>query len=86
MTLTLDLPPDVERAFRAQAEARGVGIDTVVREVLIAALVETPPARTVFERGLGLFGSPADAALLDDVVAMAHEERRRPSPPPAVSL
>ncbi len=36
------------------------------------------PPRTVFEEGLGLFGSPEDAALLDEVVAMAYEERRRP--------
>jgi len=34
---------------------------------------------TVFEQGLGLFGSPADAALMDEVVHIAYEERRRPS-------
>jgi hypothetical protein len=33
---------------------------------------------TVFEQGLGLFGSPDDAALLDEVVHIAYEERRRP--------
>ena len=33
---------------------------------------------TVFEKGLGLFGSPADAALIDEVVHIAYEERRRP--------
>lgn len=38
---------------------------------------------TVFEQGLGLFGSPDDAALLDEVVHMAYEERRRPSHPSA---
>ncbi len=36
---------------------------------------------TVFEQGLGLFGSPEDAALLDEVVELAYEERRRPSNP-----
>ena len=36
---------------------------------------------TVFEQGLGLFGSPEDAALLDEVVELAYEERRRPSRP-----
>ena len=35
----------------------------------------------VFEQGLGLFGSPTDAALLDEVVQMAYEERRRPGEP-----
>lgn len=33
---------------------------------------------TVIEQGLGLFGSPEDAALLDEVVQLAYEERRRP--------
>ena len=37
----------------------------------------------VFEQGLGLFGSPADAALLDEVVQMAYE-RRRPGEPGSV--
>ena len=36
-------------------------------------------AKSVFEQGLGLFGSPVDAALLDEVVSMAYEERRRPA-------
>lgn len=36
---------------------------------------------TVFEQGLGLFGSPEDAALLDDVVQLAYKERRRPGSP-----
>ena len=36
---------------------------------------------TIFEQGLGLFGSPEDAALLDEVVALAYEERRRPGRP-----
>lgn len=39
------------------------------------------PQATVFEQGLGLFGSPEDAALLDEVVQLAYEERRRPSSP-----
>ena len=34
---------------------------------------------TVFEQGLGLFGNPEDAALIDEVVHIAYEERRRPS-------
>ena len=36
---------------------------------------------TVFERGLGLFGSAEDAALLDEVVTIAYEERHRPTQP-----
>lgn len=37
MTLTLDLPPQVEQAYLALARARGVPVDAVVREVLIAS-------------------------------------------------
>ena len=36
------------------------------------------PIPSVFEQGLGLFGSPDDAALIDEVVHIAYEERRRP--------
>ena len=38
-----------------------------------------PAAESVFKQGLDLFGSPEDAALLDEVVAIAYEERRRPA-------
>jgi len=41
--------------------------------------VDVGSRRPVFEQGLGLFGSPEDAALLDDVVSIAYQERRRPS-------
>ena len=34
---------------------------------------------TVFEQGLGLFGSPSDAVLIDEVVRIAYDERRHPS-------
>ena len=36
MTVTLNLPPEVERAFLAEAQAKGVSFDEWVREVLIA--------------------------------------------------
>jgi hypothetical protein len=41
--------------------------------------LKKPSPKSIFEQGLGLFGSPEDAALLDEVVAMAYEERRRPA-------
>lgn len=36
---------------------------------------------TVFEQGLGFFGSPSDSALLDEIVRIAYDERRRPARP-----
>lgn len=82
MTVTLNLPPQVEQAYLAEAQARGLPLDAVVREVLIAGQPSHLASKTVFEQGLGLFGSPEDAALLDDVVSIAYEERRRPAKPP----
>jgi hypothetical protein len=85
MTVTLDLPPQVERAYLAAAQARGIPVDAVVGEVLIAGKPAgtgtESAAATVFEQGLGLFGSQEDAALLDEIVALAYEERRRPTKP-----
>ena len=42
-----------------------------------------PSGQAVFEQGLGLFGSPEDAALLDEVVELEYQERRRPGRPSA---
>ncbi|MDQ6678901.1 MAG: hypothetical protein M3Z09_16580 [Acidobacteriota bacterium] len=41
MTITLDLPPQVEQAYLAAAQARGLPLADVVREALVAA---QPPA------------------------------------------
>ena len=53
-----------------------------MRDVLIAGQPAPRSPRTVFELGLGLFGSAEDTAVLDEVVAIAYEERRRPAAPP----
>ncbi len=76
MTVTLELPPQIESAYIVEAQARGLSVDAVVLEVLIAG-----HPKTVFEQGLGLFGSHDDAALLDEVVSIAYEERQRPAKP-----
>ncbi len=81
MTVKLHLPPAVERAYIAEAQAKGVPLDELICDVLIAGRPVRPATEPVFERGLGLFGSAEDAALLDEVVAIAYEERRRPASP-----
>jgi hypothetical protein len=83
MNVTLDLPPHVERAYIAEAEAKGIPLDNLLSEVLIARQPDLASAEAIFERGLGLFGSPEDAALLDEVVSIAYEERRHPTKPSA---
>ncbi len=37
MTITLNLPPQVEQAYLAEAQARGLTLDEILREVLVAA-------------------------------------------------
>jgi hypothetical protein len=84
MIVTLDLPPNVEQAYLAEARAKGVPLADLVCEVLIARQPTLPATEALFEQGLGLFGSPEDAALLDEVVSIAYEERRRPTSPSVV--
>jgi hypothetical protein len=84
--MTITLSPEQEQAVR---DAIRAGQVASVEEFIERALADLPkrgeqhavgaPGRGVFEQGLGLFGSPEDAALLDEVVAIAYEERRRPS-------
>ena len=76
MTLTIDLPDEKTVVLAAKARARGLSTEEYARQVLAQELVPS-----VFEQGLGLFSSPEDAALLDEVVSIAYEERRRPSKP-----
>ena len=64
MTLTLELPPQVEQAYRALAQARGVSLDAVVREILITAQpagLTGPPERMSTEAWFAQFEQWADS-------------------------
>jgi hypothetical protein len=76
MTVTLDLPPHVGEAYLAEAQARGMPLVDLVRQVLMARQPSLSTSGTVFDRGLGLFGSPEDTDS-----AIEPEERRRPTSP-----
>lgn len=83
--MTLDLRPEIADALAALASARGLSVEDYVKELVEREQPAPPPvAKTVFEQGLGLFGSPEDAALLDQVVSLAYEERRSPTEPSSV--
>jgi hypothetical protein len=73
---TIDLPDEQTAVLAAKARARGLTAEEYARRVLQQEL-----APSVYEQGLGLFGSPEDSALLDEVVSIAYEERRRPGRP-----
>lgn len=84
--MTITLSPDQEHAVRAAIDAGRIASVHEFIEHAIATLpsgsgtVEAPPnARTIFEQGLGMLGSPEDAALIEEVVSIAYQERRRPS-------
>lgn len=74
--------PETEAKLAAYAAAQGVSVDAYL-EALVEKELPGPVAAsaTVFEQGLGLFGSPENAALLDEVVSLAYEERRHPTRP-----
>jgi hypothetical protein len=82
--LTITLNPNQEEAVLAAIRAGHVGSVEELIDRALASLTETTEAptsssgRTIAEQGLGLFSSPEDAALLDEVVSAAYAERRRP--------
>jgi hypothetical protein len=44
MTVTLNLPPNIEQAYLAQAQARGLPLEEVMAETLVAAQQATEEA------------------------------------------
>jgi len=92
MSIVLDIKPEVQAELSRQAAAHGRAVESYAASLLEEAVRPTSAAVTnadeiravnspssVFEQGLGLFSSPEDAALLDEVVSVAYQERRRPS-------
>lgn len=78
--MSLDIPSNVERGIQQFAQQEHITHDEAVLRLIETGLSASQPvAKTVFEQGLGLFGSPEDASLLDEVVSIAYEERRRRS-------
>jgi len=74
MTVTLNLPPDVEEAFRAEAEAEGVPVDALIEKVLVANRPETGPNRLPYDEWLRRFNEflanrpPNDIVLPDEAM------------------
>ena len=78
--MQLEIPTDIERDIQRFAQEEHIAHDHAVLRLIETGLsVKKLVSKTVFEQGLGLFGSPEDSALLDEVVSTAYEERRRPS-------
>jgi hypothetical protein len=44
MNVTVNLPPDIEQAYLAQAQAKGLSFDELVESLLLAMQPSPPPA------------------------------------------
>ncbi|MEP6716713.1 MAG: hypothetical protein ABJC09_14170 [Terriglobia bacterium] len=85
-TMSLIISQHTEARLTEEAHRRGLSVDALIERLIseptTAPIVPLPgrlATPTVFEQGLGMFGSPEDAALIDEVVSLAYAERRRPS-------
>jgi hypothetical protein len=82
--MTLNVSQQTEARLTEEAQRQGVSVDTLIERLVsertanAPAPGHAPPATAVFEQGLGLFSSPEDASLIDEVVSLAYTERRRP--------
>jgi len=82
--MTIDISPQTEARIAEEARRQGLSVDALI-ETLVNERISVPAsplatdAPTVFTQGLGLFSSPEDTALLDDIVSLAYNERRRPT-------
>jgi hypothetical protein len=70
MKVTLDLPPHVERAYLAEAKARGLPLETLMREVLLAQQPSSSDAEMTPEEWVREFKawtrSHSDLPILSD--------------------
>lgn len=75
-----DIPPYLQQDIADFAHSRQITPDEALVKLVQAGLTsERRKQETPLESGLGLLGSPEDAALLDAAVQIAYEERRNPA-------
>ena len=83
--MTLHVSQQTEARLTEEARRQGISVDALIERLMNERTAigpgpnGAPEASTVFEQGLGLFSSPEDAALIDEVVSLAYAERRRPT-------
>jgi hypothetical protein len=82
--MSLTISQHTEARLTEEAQRQGLSVDALIERLMserapAPIAPSRPPPPTVFEQGLGMFGSPEDAALIDEVVSLAYAERRRPS-------
>jgi hypothetical protein len=82
--MTIHVSQQTEARLTEEAQRQCLSADVLIERLMseraTAPIAPSRPATpTVFEQGLGMFGSPEDAALIDQVVSLPYAERRRPS-------
>lgn len=79
MTVTLHLPPDIEQAYLAEAQAQGVPLDELVRAVLIARqpVLATGTTATLVKLEDGMWALRSGAPLSTETVNATINALRR---------
>jgi hypothetical protein len=84
MTVTLNLPQDIERAFLAEASARGLSLDEFVSTMLLASIAaqqQTEPSAPSIpldrEDGIPVIrtGRPLAISVVDEMLDAIRRER-----------
>ena len=86
MTVTLNLPPDIERAFQGEAQARGLSLDEFLSEVILSrteqpagqsAVAASLSAQLVREEGVPVLrtGMPIGISVVDETLDRIRRER-----------
>jgi hypothetical protein len=86
MVVTLNLPPDIERAFKGAADARGLSMDEFLSEVVLSSaeqvaeqsgFAEPRPARIEFEDGVPVLrtGHAMESCTIDETLETVRRER-----------
>jgi hypothetical protein len=82
MTVTLNLPPDIEAGLLAEARARGLSIDTLLATVIgrfVADTVTTTDRQASLRNEQGAWvlygGEPMPAAFVDETLEAIRHER-----------
>lgn len=77
MTVTLDLPSSVAEAYAAEAQARGLTLDALVREVLLARQSVLAPAEMTPEEWVKEFQAWTRSHAADDLPILPDEAINR---------
>ena len=80
MTVTINLPQNVERAYLSAAQTKGVSVDTLLTDVLVSHVPATESVQRpelVEERGIPVLrtGHPLDPSIVNDTLDAIRRER-----------